>query len=191
MARKSKPSKRDAILDAMLDIVVERGFHDAPMSLIATRAGASAGVIYHYFSSKEEIIQALYERIRALKIEAFLADFDPEQDPGQVFVQIFISFYTFYRKHQREMRFYEQYKHAGFTCAPEKAGEDKRAAAFAKRFSSKSRGGVLKEWPVDVLQEMTLGLVLRLADQPKKIAMPLLREIAESTWKMVGAQELE
>lgn len=185
MVPKSKLSKRDAILDAMLDIVVERGFHDAPMSLIATRAGASAGVIYHYFSSKEEIIQALYESIRALKTEAFLADFDPDQDPGQVFVQIFISLYTFYRKHQREMRFYEQYEHSGFTCTPEHAAKDKRAAAFANRFSSKSRGGVLKEWPVAVLQEMTLGLVLRLADQPKKIATPLLREIAESTWEMV------
>jgi hypothetical protein len=29
MASKTKPSKRDAILDAMLDIMVERGFHDA------------------------------------------------------------------------------------------------------------------------------------------------------------------
>ena len=70
MAPRPKPSKRDAILGAMLDIVVERGFHDAPMFLIAQRSGASAGVIYHYFSIKEEIIHAVYERIRALKTEA-------------------------------------------------------------------------------------------------------------------------
>jgi len=44
----------------MHDIVVERGFHDALMSLIAQRSGASARVIYYYFSSKEEIIHALY-----------------------------------------------------------------------------------------------------------------------------------
>jgi AcrR family transcriptional regulator len=72
MAPRPKPSKRDAILYAMLDILVERGFPDAPMSLIAQRSGASAGVIYHYSSSKEEIIHALYERIRALKTEALL-----------------------------------------------------------------------------------------------------------------------
>ena len=72
MAPRTKPSKRDAILNAMLDIVVERGFHDAPMSLIVQRSGASAGVIYYYFSSKEEIVNALYERIRALKTEALL-----------------------------------------------------------------------------------------------------------------------
>jgi hypothetical protein len=33
MAPKPKPSKRDAILDAMIDLVVERGFHDAPMHM--------------------------------------------------------------------------------------------------------------------------------------------------------------
>lgn len=41
MRSANKPGKREAILDAMLDVVVERGFHDAPMSLIAERSGAS------------------------------------------------------------------------------------------------------------------------------------------------------
>jgi TetR/AcrR family transcriptional regulator, repressor of fatR-cypB operon len=29
--------KREAILQAMLELVAERGFHDAPMSLVAKR----------------------------------------------------------------------------------------------------------------------------------------------------------
>jgi TetR/AcrR family transcriptional regulator, repressor of fatR-cypB operon len=189
MGSKLKPTKRDAILDAMLDIVVERGFHDAPMSLIARRSGASPGIIYHYFSSKEEIIQALYERIRALKSEAFLTDFDPDRDPGEIAVEIFIRVYNFYRKHQREMRFYELCEHAGFACAPGHAAKDARSVAFAKRFSSRSHGGVLKDWPTDVLEEMTLGLVARLASQQKRIAEPLLREIAEGIWRLVKAQD--
>ena len=189
MAPKPKPSKRDAILDAMLDLVVERGFHDAPMSVLAQRSGASAGVIYHYFASKEEIIQALYERIRALKIKAFLGDFSPDQAPRETFIRGYINFYNFYRKHKREMRFYEQYENAGFACSPEILMEDKRAAAFARRFSSQSRGGVLKEWPADVLEEMTIGLVIRLAGQPRKLSESLLREIAESMWDTVKAAE--
>src|ERR1019366_10204574 len=57
---KVKPTKREAILDATLDVVVERGFHEAPMSLISERSGASRGVIYAHFESKEEIVQALH-----------------------------------------------------------------------------------------------------------------------------------
>ena len=180
-------TKREAILDAMLEIVVERGFHDAPMSLIAQRSGASAGVIYHYFASKEEIIAALYERIRERKLEAFLGGFDAEREPGVVFVETFVSVYGFYRKHQREMRFFAMCEHAGFSCTEKAEAKDERAAAFAKRFAARGRGGVLKDWPQSVLEDMTLGLVARLAGLPKKIAEPVLREIAEGVWEMVRA----
>lgn len=188
VAAKTKPSKRDAILDTMLDIVVERGFHDAPMSLVAQRSGASAGVIYHYFPSKEAIIQALYERISALKRARLLEGFSLEQDPRDTFIQGCLNTYTFYRKHKREMRFYEQYTHAGFICAPETVQKDERAAAFAHRFSSQSKGGVLKEWPPEVLNELTLNLVIRLAGLPRKLPEPLLREIADSMWQAVKAK---
>lgn len=187
MTAKTKPSKRDAILDAMLDIVVERGFHDAPMSLVAQRSGASAGVIYHYFPGKEAIIQALYERISALKRISLLEGFSLDQDPRDTFIQGCLNTYALYRKHKREMRFYEQYAHAGFNCTVETASPDERTAAFARRFSGKSKGGVLKDWPPEVLNELTINLVVRLATQPRKLSESLLREIADSMWQAVKA----
>ncbi len=39
-----KKDKEEAILEAMLDLVGERGFHNAPMSLLAERSGASVDV---------------------------------------------------------------------------------------------------------------------------------------------------
>jgi TetR/AcrR family transcriptional regulator, repressor of fatR-cypB operon len=188
MASKVKRSKRDAILDAMLDVVVERGFHVAPMSLIAERSNTSAGLIYHHFSSKEEIIQALYERVHNLKMASFLDGFSPEMDAHQAFVQGCERLYLFYRKHQKEMHFLEQYKNAGFACRPELNASDQRIAAFAHRFSSRSKGGVLNEWPADVLQEMTIGVIERLARLPRKLSSAIFREIAESLWEQVRAK---
>jgi AcrR family transcriptional regulator len=188
MAAKTKPSKRDAILDAMLEIVVERGFHDAPMSLVAQRSGASAGVIYHYFASKEAIIQALYERIQEMKRAALLEGFSVEQEPRETFVLGCLNMYHFYRKHRREMRFYEQYAHAGFAFPPGSDETDARAAAFSHRFARQSKGGVLREWPAEVLNELTLNLVIRLASQRRKLTDALLREIAESVWEIVKAK---
>ena len=188
MAAKTKPSKRDAILDAMLDLVVERGFQDAPMSLVAQRSGASAGVIYHYFPSKEAIIQTLYERIRTLKRTSLLEGFSLDQDPHDTFIQGCLNAYTFYRKHKREMRFFEQFSHAGFTCTSETSPEDERAAAFFHRFSSRSKGGVLKEWPPEVLNELTVNLIVRLAGQQRTLSELQLREIAESMWQVVKAK---
>lgn len=172
----------------MLDIVVERGFHDAPMSLVVKRSGASTGVIYHHFASKGEILQALYERIRTLKIETLVGDFSPDQDPREAFLQGCIKLYSFYRKHQREMRFYEQYENAGFPCASESEDEDLRVKTYARFFSSRSKGGVLNEWPAEVIQELTLNVVNRLASQPRRLPEPLLREIAGGMWETVKAK---
>jgi AcrR family transcriptional regulator len=188
MASKTKPSKRDAILDATLDVIVERGFHEAPMSLIAERSGTSAGLIYHHFASKEEIIQALYERIHMLKLANILDGFSLETDPGEVFIKGCQRIYQFCRKHQKEMRFLEQYENAGFVCPPGLKASDQSVATFARWFSGRSKGGVLNEWPAEVLEEMTVGLIERLARQPRKLSPTVLREIAESLWIQVKAK---
>lgn len=184
---KVRPSKRDAILNAMLDVVAERGFHDAPMSLIAERSGASTGVIYHYFTSKEEIIRALYERTRVLELARLLDGFSPEMDPRESFLQSWSNFYRFYREHGREMRFLEQYKSAGFPCETGETPLDDKIAAFQQRFSGRSQGGVLQDWPSRILEQMTVGLVARLASEPAELDENLLAEIGKRVWESVRA----
>jgi TetR/AcrR family transcriptional regulator, repressor of fatR-cypB operon len=180
---KPKPNKRDAILNAMLDVVVERGFHEAPMSLIAERSGASAGVIYHHFASKEEIIQALYQRIRTLKQMSLLEGYSPDMAPKDALIQGWINAYRFYRKHLRELRFLDQYETAGFLCQP----DEKEPTELLRRFCSRSKGGVLNEFPPAVIQELTFGLAARLAKQPRALSARILRNIAEKVWETVRA----
>lgn len=52
-------AQRTRILDASRTHFIQRGFHAASMGDIATEAGISAGLIYRYFQSKREIIQAI------------------------------------------------------------------------------------------------------------------------------------
>lgn len=182
-----KQSKRDAILDAMLDIVVEQGFHEAPMSLVSERSGASPGVIYHHFASKEDILQALYERICHLKHQSLFQGYAPGMDAREAFIRLGRNWYHFYRKHLREMRFLEQYEMAGFPCKAGATAPSKEEALFRKQFSGQSKGGVLKDWPEEVIEEMTIGVLSRLAKQPRKLSDDLLRELAESAWEAVKA----
>src|SRR6266478_3195943 len=50
------------ILDSALQLLQERGYEQTTMRLIAQQAGVSLGNAYHYFSSKEHLIQAFYQR---------------------------------------------------------------------------------------------------------------------------------
>ena len=56
--------KRQAILDTALLLFTERGFHGTPTSLIAKEAGVATGTLFHYFKTKEELIETLYLDIK-------------------------------------------------------------------------------------------------------------------------------
>ncbi len=60
---------RELILTSALDLLQDHGYEKTTMRAIAERAGVSLGNAYHYFGSKEHMIQAFYHQLH----EAHLA----------------------------------------------------------------------------------------------------------------------
>ena len=54
--------RRQQILDAAVACFSQHGFHEATLADICERAGLSRGAVYHYFKSKEDIIDGIRER---------------------------------------------------------------------------------------------------------------------------------
>src|SRR5947209_11157068 len=52
--------KRRVILDAAVRVFARQGFHTCRVSQIADEAGVAYGLVYHYFSSKDEILDTLF-----------------------------------------------------------------------------------------------------------------------------------
>ncbi|UJA19487.1 TetR/AcrR family transcriptional regulator [Thermoleophilia bacterium SCSIO 60948] len=52
--------RRRQILDAAARVFARRGFHACRVSDIATEAGVAHGLLYHYFRSKEEVLDELF-----------------------------------------------------------------------------------------------------------------------------------
>ena len=52
--------KRRVILDAAVRVFARQGFHTCRVSDIADEAQVAYGLVYHYFSSKEEILDTLF-----------------------------------------------------------------------------------------------------------------------------------
>ena len=61
---------RALILNSALDLLQEHGYEKTTMRAIAKRAGVSLGNAYHYFSSKEHLIQAFYHRLHQEHLQA-------------------------------------------------------------------------------------------------------------------------
>ena len=66
-------SKKDAILNAALGLLVEKGVHNTPMSQVAKAAGTGMGTIYNYFPNKEILINTIYLDIKEQEESLFLA----------------------------------------------------------------------------------------------------------------------
>ena len=67
------------ILDTALEMFRERGYEETTMRAIAKKAGVSLGNAYYYFSSKEYLIQAFYQRLHEDQLAVSLPALENEE----------------------------------------------------------------------------------------------------------------
>lgn len=79
MSRPRSDEKRQAILDAALRVVAERGIAHAPTWAISKAAGVAEGSLFTYFESKDELMTELYLELRQ-EFSRHLEDFPHETD---------------------------------------------------------------------------------------------------------------
>jgi TetR/AcrR family transcriptional regulator, fatty acid metabolism regulator protein len=61
--------KRRLILDAAIRVFAREGFHRCRVSDIAREANVAYGLVYHYFRSKDEVLNTLFSERWALLVE--------------------------------------------------------------------------------------------------------------------------
>ena len=59
-SKPAQPDKRRMILDAAVVAFATRGFHACRVSDIADEANVAYGLVYHYFRSKDEVLDTLF-----------------------------------------------------------------------------------------------------------------------------------
>jgi AcrR family transcriptional regulator len=52
--------RRRQILEAAVKVFAQKGFHAARVGDVAKEAGVAYGLVYHYFDSKEELLEAIF-----------------------------------------------------------------------------------------------------------------------------------
>lgn len=74
--RQDRRKRREAVLQAALDVIVERGLANMRMSDIAERIGMSAGHILYYFESKDDLLMELLRWSEDLLLRQALEEFE-------------------------------------------------------------------------------------------------------------------
>ena len=56
----TQEDKRRLILDAAVRVFAEKGYHTCRVGDIAEEAGVAYGLLYHYFTSKEQVLETIF-----------------------------------------------------------------------------------------------------------------------------------
>jgi len=75
--------KRKLILDAAIRVFARSGYHGSRVGDIAEEAGVAHGLLYHYFSSKEQVLQTIFRENWGELLERFRAVETADESAGE------------------------------------------------------------------------------------------------------------
>jgi TetR/AcrR family transcriptional regulator, fatty acid metabolism regulator protein len=104
MARDPSASvdKRRLILEAAIRVFARRGFHHCRVSDVADEAGVAYGLVYHYFDSKEEILNTLFLERWQVMLDA-IAEIDRMDLPARDKLYAVASFIIDSYRHEPDL----------------------------------------------------------------------------------------
>ncbi|HEY8143735.1 MAG TPA: TetR/AcrR family transcriptional regulator [Kofleriaceae bacterium] len=151
------PERRDAILDAALECFVDRGFHGTAMPDIAKKTGIAAGTIYHYFASKEELVNALFRKWKAEIARRVFTAFPQGAPTRQQFQVMWREMIAFALAHPAAFAFLELHNHSSYLDA-ESVAADRGLKIFAGAIVQQAqKDGVIKPLDAALLMELVFG----------------------------------
>src|SRR5580692_835693 len=161
--RAASPAEKDkgeAILAAALDLFVERGFHGTSVPSVAERAGVAAGTIYHYFASKEALVNALYKRWKAEISARIIVDFPFDKPVREQLRTIWERMAEFALSHRKELAFLELHHHGSYLDDESRRIEN-TTLDFGVAMVEKAQGEqAIKALPASFLVELVNGAFL-------------------------------
>jgi AcrR family transcriptional regulator len=94
--------KRRLILDAAVRVFARQGFHACRVSDIADEAGVAYGLVYHYFRSKDEVLDTLFLERWAVMLDA-IRESDAQPIPARRKLEAIAAFVVESYRHDPDL----------------------------------------------------------------------------------------
>lgn len=93
MAKKTG-NKYDAIINAAIKVIAEKGYHNAQVAKIAREAGVADGTIYLYFKNKEDILISVFRTKMNDFTKKIAKELSQMEDPKQKLIKLIEMHFT-------------------------------------------------------------------------------------------------
>jgi AcrR family transcriptional regulator len=105
-------NKRDSIYETALRLFNENGFDRTPTARIAKESGVAIGTLFHYFSTKEELINSLYLKCKDSLIGKMLDGTSGEKAYRGRLKRIYSNFLHWSTEYTGEFLFFQQFSNS-------------------------------------------------------------------------------
>lgn len=151
--------KREAVMNAAMELVGEHGFHGSPMAAIAERAGVAAGTIYRFFDSKDTLIKEIYATLEGQLTAAVTENYPTGRPVRERFLHTGERLIRYFIASPLQFRFAEQFHNSpyGVDSRREKIFGRKDGNVIAELFEEARNQQLIKDLPLPVIYALTFG----------------------------------
>jgi TetR/AcrR family transcriptional regulator, repressor of fatR-cypB operon len=188
----SAAERREAILSAALECFVERGFHGTAVPQVAKAAGIATGTIYHYFPSKDVLVNALYRKWKGAIATRVLMAFPQGASPREQFEVMWREMVDFAMANPRAFAFLELHNHRSYLDDESLAMENGLKDFGATMVMQAQAEGLVKQGSTTLLMELVFGSFIGMMQAHWEGRIELTQEqrsfAQEACWDTIAAR---
>ncbi len=193
MAQTATKDKRQAILEATLQLLASYGFHGFSMKQLASQAGVATGTLYLYFKDRQTLIAELHGTIIASFAEAAFADYDNRLPPKQQYQRICSNIWHFCINNRCITLSKAQFDHLPTEVLRSQRNDAwQRFEPLRALFEQGRSSGHIKDLPDDVLGSLSFEPYMYMASQQLlgviDIDQTKLDQIMDASWDAISTQ---
>jgi AcrR family transcriptional regulator len=151
--------KRELVFEAALRLFNRDGFDNTPTALISKEAGVATGLLFHYFRTKEGLINALYLRCKDSLVEALMKGHDPSAPFEEGLGLLYRNYLEWSVSESEEYLFFQQFGDSSHIGARTKETGRERCAPLYEVLAEGMRLGRIRQVRVDYLFELLSSMM--------------------------------
>ena len=107
--RRKDDEKEKSIKEAVIKLILEKGFHGTSIAKIAKEAGVSPATVYIYYENKEVMLQAIYREYSEDIYDSLLSKINKDMDGQELIEMLTRGYYTYIQENGEVFHFVDQF----------------------------------------------------------------------------------
>lgn len=167
-----KKDKKLAVINAAIKLFMEKGFDATSTASIAKEAGVATGTLFHYFKTKEELINSIYKETKAVWREETTKGFKEGEGIKEQTKRLFINSIDWALKRPEHYTFYKLFANSPQITDETRSEIEEHLGFMLQMVEAGQKQGIVKQGSAELIVSVGHGItnsvIEYLLQNPKK-----------------------